>query len=135
MDFSEQLIAVFDALAEKFGVVIDWGSANVVPYITDLANRIVQYEIATSIIWCVLSVCAAVSLLLLFRFCRNCKEKENKRGSFYLADNWACAAFACAGFAVLCAIPLITQVFDIVKAISIPEATIIGFVKGLGGGG
>lgn len=34
MTVSDQIINVLDALCEKFGLVIDWTSENVVPYLT-----------------------------------------------------------------------------------------------------
>ena len=51
MSFSSQFIEVLDALCEKFGIAIDWTSQNVVPYVTELATRIIAYEIWTSAAW------------------------------------------------------------------------------------
>lgn len=48
MSFSSQFIEVLDALCAKFGIAVDWTSQNVVPYLTDLAARIITYEISTS---------------------------------------------------------------------------------------
>ena len=48
MSFSSQFIEVLDALCAKFGIVIDWTSQNVMPYLTDLATRLISYEIWTS---------------------------------------------------------------------------------------
>lgn len=33
---SEEVIKILDALAEKFGLAIDWTSANVLPYLQQL---------------------------------------------------------------------------------------------------
>ena len=33
---SKEIIAIFDDLAERFGVAIDWTSANVMPYLQEL---------------------------------------------------------------------------------------------------
>ena len=54
MSFSSQFIEVLDALCAKFGIVIDWTSQNVMPYLTDLATRLVSYEIWTSAAWIVI---------------------------------------------------------------------------------
>ena len=48
MTVSNQIIAVLDAICEKFGIVIDWTASNIMPYLQDLCKRIVTYEIATS---------------------------------------------------------------------------------------
>ena len=47
---SEEIIKVLDALAEKFGLAVDWTSANVVPYLEQLCGNYVNYEIATSVV-------------------------------------------------------------------------------------
>lgn len=47
---SESIVMVVDKLCEKFGVVVDWTSENVVPYVLDLMDRVVKYEIVTSVI-------------------------------------------------------------------------------------
>ena len=70
MKFSDEIIKVFDALAEKMGVVIDWTSKNIVPYIIDLFERWQKYEIILTIIWfitffmvcilCILSLCVVL---------------------------------------------------------------------------
>ena len=46
---SEEVIKILDALTEKFGLAIDWTSANVLPYLQQLCGKYVTYEIATSV--------------------------------------------------------------------------------------
>lgn len=43
-------------LAEQFGLALDWGSENVVPYLQQLAERVVKYEVSQSIFWLVVGV-------------------------------------------------------------------------------
>lgn len=47
---SEEIIKILDALADKFGIAIDWTSSNVLPYLQQLCTKYVRCEIATSII-------------------------------------------------------------------------------------
>ena len=54
---SDEVIKVIDALAEQFGIVIDWSSANVIPYLQQLCAKYITYEIITSIVWIVIGVC------------------------------------------------------------------------------
>ena len=35
---SDEVIKVIDALAERFGIVIDWSSENVIPYLQQLCD-------------------------------------------------------------------------------------------------
>ena len=41
---SNEMINVLNKLAEKFGIVIDWTSDNLAPYLTDLYGKIVTYN-------------------------------------------------------------------------------------------
>lgn len=56
MNFSQEIINVLDYLCKRFGIVIDWTSENVMPYLEDLCARYIQFEIKTSIAWIVLCV-------------------------------------------------------------------------------
>lgn len=51
MQASDQIIQVLDALCEKFGIVINWTGENVVPYLQELMEKMVNYELWTSIAW------------------------------------------------------------------------------------
>lgn len=58
---SEEIIKVLDALCEKFGGAVDWTAENVLPYAQQLLNRLVNYEIATSILYIIIA--AAILLV------------------------------------------------------------------------
>lgn len=45
MEVSNQIIEVLDYLSAKMGIVVDWTAENVVPYLTDLIERMVSYQI------------------------------------------------------------------------------------------
>lgn len=46
---SNQIIEVLDALCDKFGLAIDWGAQNVLPYAQELMGKMVSYELWTSV--------------------------------------------------------------------------------------
>lgn len=134
MTVSDQLVAVFNALAEKFGVVIDWSSANVIPYIQDVAGRIIRYEIATSIAWLCICFLIAAGIFWLVRWLRKMKRREKEHGdTSMMADEWNLLAVLVTIASLILVVPVAVQAFDIIRACTIPEATIIGFIKGLGG--
>ena len=45
MEVSNQIIEVLDYLSAKMGIVVDWTAENMVPYLTDLIERMVSYQI------------------------------------------------------------------------------------------
>lgn len=53
---SNEIIKVLDAICDKFGLVIDWTSQDVTPYVEQLCEHIVRYELVSSTIYTVLSL-------------------------------------------------------------------------------
>ena len=122
MSFSSQFIEVLDALCDKIGIAIDWTSQNVVPYLTDLAARIITYEIWTSAAWIVI---AAIVFLIAWKMTkRDCKADT-------FDDEWFLGWFVRILIGVFCFITITFQVFDIIEALALPEKTLYDFVMGL----
>ena len=124
MTVSNQIISVLDAICEKFGVVIDWTASNVMPYLQDLCKRIVAYEISTSVAWIILQVFVVV----LAFYIRNKKVKplsEADGDDYFLSV----ATVACVIITAIALIVVCAQVFDIIKALTIPEITIYKFAR------
>ena len=124
MSFSSQFIEVLDALCEKFGIVIDWTSQNVMPYLTDLATRLVNYEILTSVAWIVI---LGVAFVVIWKLTKNVR----KDGSFDNEEKCVCAWVTCCFIGIIFVVVACVEVFDIIRALAIPEVVIYGFLKGL----
>lgn len=131
MTVSKQIIEVLDALCEKFGMVVDWTGANVIPYLTELCSKICMYEIATSIFWMIIGVIMIIGGVSYHRYSwKNpidwdtydvtCKQLN---GIFSIAG---LIVFGLAGTVIIC-----TQALDIIQAVCIPELTIIEKIKSL----
>ena len=122
MSFSSQFIEVLDALCEKFGIAIDWTSQNVVPYLTDLAARIITYEIWTSAAWIVI---VAIVFLIAWKMTKNmCKADASD-------DDWVLGLVIRIGAGILCFVVIVFQVFDIIEALALPEKTLYDFITRL----
>ena len=122
MSFSSQFIEVLDALCEKFGIAVDWTSQNVVPYLTDLAARIITYEIWTSAAWIVI---AAILFLIAWKMTkRDCKADT-------FDDEWFLGWFVRILIGVFCFITIVFQGFYIIEAVALPKKTLYDFVMGL----
>lgn len=120
-----KVIEVIDALCDKFGIAVDWTSQNVFPYMQDLMNRIVKYEIITSIFWVVFFCSVCISSFIFMK--KVCKTEG-------VSDE--CAGIT--GFlffvlliATIIAVPM--QFHDIVEALTIPEKTFIDMISTYGG--
>ena len=122
MSFSSQFIEVLDALCEKFGIVIDWTSQNVMPYLTDLATRLVNYEIWTSVAWIVI---LGVAFIVVWKSTKNTRKDD----SYGNEGNYICAWVACGIIGIIFVVVACIEVFDIIRALTIPEVVIYGFLK------
>ena len=121
MSFSSQFIEVLDALCEKFGIAIDWTSQNVMPYVTDLAARIIAYEIWTSAAWITI---AAIIFLNTWKMTKNmCKEDR-------FEDEWLIGWGIRIVIGLFCFTAISFGVFDIIEAVALPEKTLYDFITG-----
>lgn len=122
MSFSSQFIEILDALCERFGIAVDWTSQNVMPYLTDLASRIISYEILTSMAWIVL---ALIVIFIVWKLTKNlCKADA-------LDDEWIVGWIVRIIIGIICFFVIGCQIFDIIEAVALPEKTLYYFVKGL----
>lgn len=60
----EQIINVLNNLCDKLGIVVDWTQQNIQPYLQELFEKYVRYEITTSAVWIVVWV-ALISIIAL----------------------------------------------------------------------
>ena len=125
MTVSEQIIQVLDALCEKFGLVIDWTSANVIPYLTTLCGKLIAYEIWTSVAWmgfAIIGFIASIIYLRWFRKATSVLDAEVHEILLVVASLAVCfLAIGCIG----------TQIMDIIKCTTFPELYIIEYIQKL----
>ncbi len=122
MSFSSQFIEVLDALCDKIGIAIDWTSQNVLPYLTDLAARIITYEIWTSSAWIVI---VAIVFLIAWKMTKNmCKADR-------LDYEWVLGWVIRIIIGIICFAVIGFEVFDIIEAVALPEKILYDFVMGL----
>ena len=77
-----------DAIAEKFGMFIDWSAENVVPQVTDILMRYRMYEITrlsliTFLLFIVFSICVGVLIAARVETKRINKITRNENWSYY----------------------------------------------------
>lgn len=130
---SEQVIAVINAICEKFGVAIDWTQDNVFPYLQELCQKYIRYEIATSAFLCLIFV-TTTSVLLFYslRFHKKAMSFEiiydgDEIDSIIATVLWICFAV----FAIMTLIVFSVQMVDIITCLTFPEKMIIQFANSL----
>lgn len=132
MSFSNELITVLDYLAQKLGIAVDWTSDNVMPYLKDLCDRFIEYEIFNSFM-----TIGAWAAFLLFFVCwlipTHIIAKNRLDWDWDHITCWV-AGVAWVGF-VICLIGTIASAiyegFHIVECWKMPEKVIIEYVQNL----
>lgn len=129
MVMSDQIIAVLDNICTKFGIVIDWTSENVVPYVTELAGKFITYEIATSVAWCLMLL---ASMFAEYKFYKHWQK-------IYHEDEYDTTVEFMYGLSIIVLIVLLfssvifipMQLFDIIECITFPEKAIFEYINRL----
>ena len=115
---SKEIIAVLDDLAKRFGIAIDWTSKNVTPYLTELFEKFITWELYTSIAW--ICICVVLTgLLLLVSYIAYKKDSDE-----------ILFIFGFAGFAGLLITTTVVcvQIFDIIECKTFPEKVLFDYV-------
>ena len=115
ISFSDELIKTFDYLLSQFGIAVDWTSENVIPYLQTLAEKLVRFEINTSIMCLVVGV--VVLTVGVWIFVKDIKDWDS--GVFILGV----ILIIVAGIVCCC------QVYDIIKCVSFPELYVFEYIK------
>lgn len=131
MSVSDEIIKVLDALAEKFGMVIDWTSQNVIPYLEQLCGRYINYEIVTSVVWLIFGVICILAGKWGIKKVQYCykRYKENVYSDWDVGSVFAGIGV---GIAFLVGVIVIMcQLFDIVTCLTFPEKIILDELKSI----
>lgn len=114
---SSEIIKVLDALCEKFGIVIDWTNNNVLPYVEQLCQKFIVWEISTSLAWIGIALFSTVIMLILAIIIYKTGDWEGME--------WVCFMFVLIVTVLICG----TQIFDIIECKTFPEKTIYDYIK------
>ena len=116
MTISSEIINILNYLGQKFGVVIDWNSKNVIPYVQKLIEKYISWEIATSTTW---GIIAGVMILVCIAFI----IVEIKIDTCWLLGTIG-VGLGFFGIIVLC-----VQIFDIIRCTYFPELQVLEYIK------
>ena len=136
MEVSEQVIKVLDAVCDKFGIAIDWTNNNIIPYIQQLGNKIITYDICNSIMWLVIGSAIPLTIAILIKKFLNKKKLEAKEtiNDYYYTDGslderaWYCYLIIGILLVIYIVISTISSQ-SIIQDIIFPEKTLIEFIK------
>lgn len=130
MEVSQQIIEVLDYLCKKLGIAIDWSSDNVLPYLQELCNKYIQWEISTSVVWIIVGALFVVAGMILLKIRKNAIKRKEHEKYVWSIDCWYPYAAICAWIVIMIgAIIVLCQIFDIIKCINFPELQIYEYLE------
>lgn len=128
MTMSQQIIEVLDHIGDQIGIAVDWSQENLFPWIQDLSNRIVVYEINTSLAWIfIMLVPTCIIAAISYKVYKNASKKEK------ITESDECAFGVCIVLLLIFGVVTIfvsaSQILDIIEATTIPEKVILKFLQ------
>lgn len=119
-DMSEEIIKILDHIGSKFGVAIDWTDKNVMPYLQELADKYINYEIAISatIVIALVVIALILGILTGVLYRKDC-------GDYVVCGVLLWVCFLAGVFVIP------TEIADIIKCITFPEMQIYEYLSGL----
>ena len=129
MEFSTEIIKIFDDLSKRLGVAIDWSNENIMPYLNGLVDRFIKWEIATSIFWIAFGVVFSVVGLCGLTYIW--KHRSNYR---YFGDLDEGVTWGCVGSVTSLMIGVAIVLFNcesLFEAMYLPEIAIYDYVQDL----
>jgi hypothetical protein len=133
MEFSQEIIDVLDYLCNKFGIVIDWTSDNVVPYIESLCEKFIKYEMFTSVAWIIIILVITGIIAIALSVAHKMASSVDWDICRY-EGRCVVAGVLWFTFILMSLISILvvcTQVFDIIECCTFPEKTILEYLKNL----
>ena len=130
---SSEIIKVLNALSDKLGIAVNWTSGNILPYLQQLCDKCVKYEMVSSIIWIIIGIGLLIGCAILIKLAIYCYKKYNESDGRYSGwDIWSGLSIM---FAVIISVlgiwVIIEQTFDITMCITFPEKIIIDELKNI----
>ena len=127
---SEEIIKVLDDLGDRFGIAIDWTSENVLPYLQNLMDRFITYNVAMDILYIV--VCAVIILGAIIGIPKISRYAQKKMEENPHSD-WDCGVVVINVFWVSASIFstffLLTSISDIIRCVTIPEVVVFNYLQ------
>jgi len=117
MQLSDEVIKILEYLGSKIGLTIDWTGENVLPYITQLAEKFIKWEVGTSMAWIIIA-CVIMVVSLVITICIHIW------GDWYGME-WGLFCVVMFFMLGVCGM----QIFDIIECNTFPEKAIYDYIQ------
>ena len=133
---SDEIIKVIDELGKRFGIVIDWSNENVLPYLQVLSHIFIIYRTAMGIMTIVISVILIVIFGIGMKKLLEWRKSEKFSENIWDDDLFIffLAMIGCVIGICIAAGVIIGNTAGIIQNLTIPELTILEYIKPMIGG-
>lgn len=123
---SEEIIKILDDLGRRFGILIDWSSENILPYLQDLMSRFIKYDIAINIF----AIIFGIIFLIITIFAIRKIKKDKKEIQYYeLLDEGLPQFFIICISIIIMLYTFLVPPTKIIQDIYLPEKSIYEYIK------
>lgn len=123
MNVSDQIITVLDDLCRRFGIVIDWTNKTILPYLEELAEKLIIFEVKTSWFWIIFASSIAVIFWILSLIFAVVNGFDSDSAMFFCVVS--------IGLTVVAIIISGAQIYDIITCETFPEKILLREIKEL----
>jgi uncharacterized membrane-anchored protein len=123
MNVSDQIIQVLDDLCRRFGIVIDWKKETIAPYLMELSEKFIAFEVQTSWFW-IISALSIAGILWIMSLVCSLIHGFDSEGAMSLGI----IAIVATVFAVVVSG---VQIYDIITCETFPEKILLREIKEL----
>lgn len=125
---ANEIIKVIDELAKRFGIVIDWTNQNIIPYLEELCDKFVKYELWTSVAKIIIYMIICFIVLIGIKHLNKNKDFGVKHYTYHDDDKFYRYCCYIGVIFVLVAMSnfIVEQAFDIITCLVFPEKIIFG---------
>lgn len=132
MQVSEQIIKVLEYLGDKVGIAIDWTAENILPYVEELAHRMVNYQIVNQSIQTGVSFILVIALIVAVVLLMKHGFKQLKKNKYSCWDLGLMLTGGIGGGLIVgLFIWLGCSVSELLKWIYLPEFQIVEYISTL----
>jgi hypothetical protein len=134
METTNKVVEVIEVLCEKFGIIVDWTSENIIPYAQNLMDKVVSYQLGLSIL--LLCLIPLLTLGLFFAAMVLHKKADDVDYDMDYGITWA-SIILWALFIVGCIaslIIIIVETINIITCVTFPEKVFFDYIASMIGG-
>ena len=118
-ELSAEVIKILDNLGERFGIAVDWTSKNTMPYLQELFDKFINWEIWTSVMFGGIGVVLLIVSITLFVL----GNKACKLGY----DESFCIIFGVCAL-IIGSTMVFSQLYDIIECMTFPEKALFDYM-------